>query len=957
MPRASTATKRQQGAANQRDTRHENGLVGPGKPVRKQKSHGHLNGHAKSNEHLPTTPPLPEPPATNGHARHPASGDTTMESRMPLEALRRTSLGGCSESSSSEPYNHPPLMPVAQDNHRRIDVNAAKNPAVHRDAGHFHLAVTVLRSMPLADTIAILIILLQLPPTILSIIHMLFITLTFVPASSNGELSLGGLFEGTVATPSIATIIVVDIIFGLLWIFLWTPIRGFSLEFAQSVIALTLGGATSGREAGMSNVFVCFGIVGVNHFAHKNAKRSSLGAGLSSLTKGYLGSTDPDDPLESVSTSANEGSSQIGGLQKLLAIHIIAQGAVRYIRDWYVRREKRVTATSVGDPEAAKGLADIGNDTQNSQTPDNESSTSLPVTSLASNPKKRKKQSQQLRTRQPVWSALASTKIVMVKEYETSSAAAESAGTNATDINNLGNAPFHKEADRIWITHIGHDSVVFGTSYFPTYTAPQNPDEKCSDSAAIDPSKPFYVRVNSSVWQPTRIYTDTTGDETLLGHTSWEGEIPGLTPMSNYKFDFISTSDASVIFSTSVMTLAPKLDVSAGPAPKPVVGGRPGSPKETLKNSIAAGEKRLAEDKSKQKRERKDHRAKLNSIRKDIDKLNSSMASSGGSDDKLRQKVQQSKTHMKQAEDDLEAITAEIQTLSTTPIVDPSQYKSLKYAYKSEKEEHKKLESDIKATKQSNESDLQTLQAEVTTLQQKKDRMQNRIAKLNGELERIMDANERGLNEAQRIANEREAKITEQAKMEYRLQVRLDEINADIEALAPNVTALAQQVQYLYHAEYMATLAATSGSPATSAANLTYGAIPEGNIAVGTSNYPWNPVPATSGLYAPPPYGSGMMHAPTPASQSPYRRGRSSSMLSNVSGFTQSSFEGPSSGYPHYTGDEVERKGSSGNASLSGSGSGSGTGSAGSVGDPKSPIGNGNGKAVPNRGSGIWDDR
>jgi len=948
MPRASTAPKRQQGAANQRDTRHENGLVGPGKPVRKQKSHGHLNGHAKSNEHLPATPTLPEMPATNGHTRQPASGDATAEIRMPLEALRRTSLGGYSESSSSESYNHPPLVPVAQDNHRQIDVNATKNPAVHRDAGHFHLAVTVLRSMPLADTIAILIILLQLPPTILSIIHMLFITLTFVPASSNGELSLGGLFEGTVATPSIATIIVVDIIFGLLWIFLWTPIRGFSLEFAQSVIALTLGGATSGREAGMSNVFVCFGIVGANHFAHKNAKRSSLGAGLSSLTKGYLGSSDPDDPLESVS-NGNEGSSQIGGLQKLLAIHIIAQGAVRYIRDWYVRREKRVTATPVGDPEAAKGLADVGNDTQNSQTPDNESSVSLPVTSLASNPKKRKKQSQQLRTRQPVWSALASTKIVMVKEYETSSAAAESAGTNATDINNLGNAPFHKEADRIWITHIGHDSVVFGTSYFPTYTAPHNLDE---DSTAIDHSKPFYVRVNSSIWQPTRIYTHSEEDQTLPDHKSWEGEIPGLTPMSNYKFDFISTSDASVIFSTSVMTLAPKLDESAGPAPKPVVGGRPGSPKETLKNSIAAGEKRLAEDKSKQKRERKDHRAKLNSIRKDIDKLNSSMASSGGSDDKLRQKVQQSKTHMKQAEEDLEAIAAEIQALSTTPAVDTSQYKSLKYAYKSEKEEHKKLECNIKAAKQANENDLQTLQAEVTTLQQKKDRMQNRITKLNGELERIMDANERGLNEAQRIANEREAKIAEQAKMESMLQVRLDEINADIEALAPNVTALAQQVQFLYHAEYMATLAANSGSPAASAANLTYGIIPEANIAAaGTSNYPWNPIPATSGLYAPPPYGSVMMHNPMPVSQSPYRRGRSSSMLSNISGFTQSSFEGPISNYPQYAAEEVERKGSSGCASTSGSGSGS----AGSVSDPKSPISSG--KAVPKRGSGIWDDR
>lgn len=76
-------------------------------------------------------------------------------------------------------------------------------------------------------------------------------------------------------------------------------------------------------------------------------------------------------------------------------------------------------------------------------------------------------------------------------------------------------------------------------------------------------------------------------------------------------------------------------------------------------------------------------------------------------------------------------------------------------------------------------------------------------------------------------------------------------------------------------------------------------------------------------------------------------------MLSNVSGFTQSSGEGPlptaPNGYPWVS--ETNRKDSSGSASVSGSGSGS----AGSIGDPKSPIGNG--KSVLKWPTTVWDER
>lgn len=868
--------------------------------------------------------------------------------------MRRTSVSGYSESSSSESYHITSAISEPPENHRRIDVNAAKNPAVHRDVGALNLALTVLRSCPLYDTIAILIVLLQIPPTFLSIIHLLFATLTFVPpsTSANSALSFTDIFEGTLGTPSVATIVVVDLVVLLVWLFLWGPLQDIALDLAQTVIALTLGGGTSGREAGMSNVLVCFGVVGVSHLARNgNVKQSGLQAVLSSSSRGFIGSPDPDDPLEPVSQNKKGPH---GWIRSILAIHILTQGVVRYIRDWYVRREKRDTSASIGDPEAGKVAAENNEVTPNTQTPDNESSTSLPVSNTVVTTKKKRKQSAQVRIRQPLWAALASTKIVMVKEYETSHTAAESAGTNATDINNLGNAPFNIEADRIWITYVGSDEVFFGTSYFPTHT-PENCEEKSVDSSGVDKSKPFFVRVNKTTWQPTRINATTDPGQQAGQDMRWSGEIFGLAPMSRYECDFVSTVDGAVIFSTRVRTLQPPTDVAAvGFSSNPQVSGRPGSPTTTLKTSIASSEVKLTEERNRQKRERKDQKTKLNTARKEIEKLISNIASSGGNDDKLRQKVQQAHLNQKQAEDTLNLLAVQIESLETIPTDESSTYTTSKRSFQSERDTYNQFRQDFQSAKEAFERDVAALGNEVTNLQQKRERMQSRIAKLNGEHERITDANARGIDEAQRKATDRQAKEAERAKMEMLLLERLHTINAQIDTNTTTLQTLFLSIQTYQQAEmYAAQQAQLSDSPTTSIPSLnmpfSIGAsavsdIPEGGLLASpglAANYPWNAPPNTAGLYAP----GYAMHL----SLSGHRtRGRSSSMLSNVSGFTQSSGETP--GMPHiqtsgfgsalgsvFKFGHSERKGSSG----SGSGSGSGSAGPGSVGDPKSPtVGN-----------------
>jgi hypothetical protein len=675
----------------------------------------------------------------------------------------------------------------------------------------------------------------------------------------------------------------------------------------------------------MKNVLYCFGIIGISHFFRNgHVKQSGLRAIISS-SNGLLGSSDTDDPLEPMSRNSNK---KHGLIRSILAIHILTQGVVRYIRDWYVRREKRDHSASIGDPEAGKAAADTNSDsTASTQTPDTDSSTSLLVSNTVTT-KKKKKQSAQVRIQQPLWAALASTKIVMVKEYETSHTAAESAGTNATDINNLGDAPFHSEADRIWITYVGPDEVCFSTSFFPSHISPENCEEKSSDTPGVDEKKPFFVRVNKTIWQPTRINATTDPDQPPGQDTRWGGEIFGLAPLSNYQCDFISTVDNSVIFSTSVRTVrSPTTDSAAGLSPNPQVTGRPGSPITTLKTSIASAKVKLDEERTRLKSQRRDHRVKLTSARKDIEKLNSSIANAGGNDDKQKGKITQHTHQMKQADDACLAIEAEIAELGNIPSDDAKLHHSSHADFKAQRETHKRKQKEFSAAKLAADREVQTLKNEISSLQQKRERYEARVTQLNERRERITDANAKGLDEAQRKERERQAKREERNKIQAfysnRLHLIQDNINQGNTALS-QLGAAIEAVQQVMYAD----------SPTASSQNLNAGfgdSIPE-NSGIPTT-YSWNP--PTSGMYATSGYAPMLGLASTPQGHRT-SRGRSSSMLSNVSGFTQSSGEGPTFG-PVGKG-SVWEDAREDNKASSGSGS--------SAGDPKSPT-VGNGKPVP----------
>ena len=985
MPRAASSTKRQQGVAHQRNTQHENGLVGPGKRISKQKSQNQLidggsggggggggggsgaggrSGMGDGDDALSSArpPPPPLPPAANGFARdHNGSAG-----RDSLEGLRRASLGTNLESSSTESLGAPPLDFDAT--HRRIDVNAAKNLHVHRDPGPLDLAVTVLRSCPLADTIAILIILMQLSPIAISGIYMLFTLLTFVPpVTTSSGLSVTDIFEGTLGTPSLTTLVCMDVVVLLIWLFLWGPLQYLILDFAQVVIALTLGGGASSRRGSANNIIVCIGIVFFSH-AGRYPHLQRLSRLAATLGLGGHDSPDVDDPLEpAVPQLGRRGA--YSWIRNILAIHILTQGVVRYIREWYLWREKRDLIThSLAEADAGKPPFSADLSTEGVFGP-------LDADTLSSaanlSTKKKRKQSAQVRTRQPLWAALASTKIVMVKEYELSQAARESAGSEATDIDNLGNAKFHSDPRSIWICYVGHDEVCFSTGVFPE---PEEPQENGhAENAYIDTSQPFYVKVNNARWHTTRILPIREGEgegeaeaaDAALGGRRWNGDIYALAPLSTYECEFVCTRTGTTIFFTSIRTApAPSKDAE-GATNAANQRRRHESPATTIRTSIATQETKLHDEKAKLKSLRKDNQRRINTLKKEIEKLSASAQSAGGNDEKLRQKIAQNLFQQKQAEQSVSALEDDLKEADALHADLVRQHRSKQSSWTAEKAQFEGARATFQSFKNSIGSELDELEEERAALQAKRTKIAARIAKAEADYARITDANARGLDEAERRRQERAALQAHIHNTEVAYKTQIRDLRAANEEKAKLVDALKGSVQsYLSNFNTETPYDENQGMPSHGA--MQWG-VPGPQHSVG-SMWPSTAAPHGPPLFAgmPPVIPTQLQHMP--AQHPPKTRGRSSSMLSDVSGFTQSSTpdddlaapaphtNGPGRFVPGLHVGQVatlrgppglslaRTRGSSGSGSAFGSGSGSsvdsGAGSAGpgSTRDPTSPV-------------------
>ena len=115
---------------------------------------------------------------------------------------------------------------------------------------------------------------------------------------------------------------------------------------------------------------------------------------------------------------------------------------------------------------------------------------------------------------------------------------------------------------------------------------------------------------------------------------------------------------------------------------------RPSSPTTTLKNSIAAADQQLQEQRNRLKRNKKDHKTAITNIKKEVDTLGNRLANAGGSDERQRQRVLQFTQNIRQAEDAAAEFAVQAENLGSIPEDEAKEAAAKKAEWKKEHNNH-----------------------------------------------------------------------------------------------------------------------------------------------------------------------------------------------------------------------------------------------------------------------------
>ncbi|KAF3937208.1 hypothetical protein ABW19_dt0205458 [Dactylella cylindrospora] len=787
---------------------------------------------------------------------------------------------------------------------------------------------TILPSWPLIDSLMLLIILLQLPTTLLTLVHLLFASLSFVPHNlavlgpnpTTPTISLGAvsnyIFQGQQGGPSVLTIIISDVIMALVSMLLWPSARIFLVDLAQAVVALSLGAGSSGSGNGgaMRNAAVCASVVGISQILRdRNRIAQHLGIQVPQNTGQELNTLTPSTPSP-------------GSIRSALAVHIVAQGIMRATRRWLIFREPAEYAASHPTTSSSSPSLNSTSSTSLSSTSISGTSTAKggapsSVSNVQKDPeagcpvtKKKGKQGTWVRGQQPLWAALASS-IVHLKEVEKLHAA------NTTDSKPaLSESLPGSDEPKVWITRIGSNEIEFGSNY--------HPPNMFNDDESTEKRFPFIVELNGIRWPQTTISmaggSSGSGDSSISrtrDEEEWTAEISGLTPTTEYDISFIRRSTGEVIYSTSVGTMS-KQDAPKEPAPsKPQ---RPLSPITTLQNSLNESRNNLEEQKRRSKVSKKANSRRISGLRSEIDSLKSRLGSGDKGDERARRRALSLKDSVRRAEDETENLQMELQTLKELPEDQEKEWEEKKKSWKLEKDNLLVSEKDAVVVKEQADRRISELKTEINSVTAKRDKAARRVANLRADLERAKSETAATAEEREKT-RQREQQIQQRhnielefsasiAKMEQGLisfRQRARDNYANIRAMEASFLVQQQQQQQAAQAQQQKKIA-MSGVTATDigfplAVQLTH------NIAQNAAQNPTQNIPPRSGFSQqsfPSPYGPfygqisptsttsfgnvnmnnyqshNPIISPFPNSYNGFDRGRSASMFSMDSALT-----------------------------------------------------------------------
>ncbi|KAK5132864.1 hypothetical protein LTR08_008580 [Meristemomyces frigidus] len=912
-------------APNKRDTRHERGLATPG--TSKKASNGQLNAPPNGKPLAAVPPPaLPSTGLNQGFA-FPRTADAAASPpepathTSPLDHVAAPACKGRDRTASEVSVEDPaPCADMADSAHEpalsappSVEILAAPSrPSQLHAAGTVSSVSTILAYYPLRDAIAILILLLSLPPTLVLVIQTLFASLTFVPPTAGISLStlpsIKEMFNASnLGYPALATILIVDLIFWVCWLPVWKPVQIILLDLSQAVVAVSLSGAASSTGGTTYSIATCTLIVCVAHVLRYRAIHlTALDYLRSVIHKMDIGIQLDLPPFASsfLSSSPEERGWVFTVVRTILGIHILSQGITTCIRRSLVKaneRDQNVPAIVNTDPEAAFGSEPLSRSrsatgpSDNSQQPHTASSTDgrppgpspsqINGKARESSSKKKKKQANQIRSQQPFWAAIASTKVTFVKEMEQRDAAddAREAAAMDTDTRPAFANIINPTTDRIWILEVRDTEVLFSVDLSPDAAAQSvdRMEEGASVSAGIDKSKPFYVRVNGAAWSSTRIMSSATGDE-ADGKPRFDGEIIGLAPMSSYSCEIVGIATGNVLCSISLITqAAPSAEQTAtAPSQPPHPALRPSSPITTLKQSIHSAEAKLNETRNRTRKSKKDQRGVHSEIRKEINMLRSKLESSGGLDDKQERRLMQINQHKTQAEEATVEVKGHIETFGDVPSQELAQSETRQRSWQAARDVKRSAERDFDSTRAEADRELAALKSDITATESKREKLVTRHSQRSKELEILHSRQQADMSAREKRDFERAQLI--QSRQEEEGQLRYHIVN--MEAEASSYQAKAHEA-YQQLGALQSWNTAPSAYPSYSSPPTPEGTLPgiNGSLSPQTNGFPAFAQPFQS------PFHSSQLAAANTTVHTP--RVRSSSMLSQYSGFTDNAEE------------------------------------------------------------------
>lgn len=559
--------------------RSNQGLLTPGKKVTKQKSDNNLNGHPQRPNGHSTGPASPYPPAApiNPPSSAAPLSDATVngtpaEGKMgagishPNGRLRGGSEGSVDDLEAHGAVNFLDL--TSNGSPLKIDVNAAGKSAYRQQKGTLALAKTVITTCPLVDVIAMLILLLQLPTGIITIVHFLFAAITFMPTSATTTLSnlpsVREFLADSAGGPTVPVIILLDAVCFVIFLMLMVPMQNITLDLAQAVVAIAVSGAAASKGGPANSIMTCATIIGVSHLLRwKPARQLGLNLFWTGLVRAGF---KPIGNLPVLSEYPDKLHTPPGWPRSVLGVHILVQGMVRLVRRYLLWRDALNAATTTKgkvDPEAGTGSAlntprtntsivDPNTDTASSASTDGRPPGPSPASKdgrdRVSSNRKKKKHASQVRSQQPFWAAIASTKVTFLKEYEQSQVFTDLVESEATDKSGV---PNFKGGDRVWIKGIGPTEICFGACVMRAGGKEhERKEQDAHDVVDSNATRPFYVRVNGADWSSIKMQGPEHIDEGDL----WTGRIFGLTAYSPYQIEFVRLEDDTTICATNLIT-------------------------------------------------------------------------------------------------------------------------------------------------------------------------------------------------------------------------------------------------------------------------------------------------------------------------------------------------------------------------------------------------------------------